>query len=390
MSFWTKWKNALLKRLSFFCRKDRHDNKGENSSPAAGGLNASTGERKILFSKRNIILLGVYLVLVGLFLSLAVVRWGKVPFLEIPGVKEEGVKRETEVEREIGNIIPGEGTRDEGDFSGAAEGEILVEKPAGIKENHLFLTEEEGLDPDAGSESLWDKEADREEEGRGIPEEDDGSLAVQAVDFSLLEAASPLLEWSLHSPFNSYNREALPSGGFLHRFSRGVYFRATPGAPVSALWDGYVVKTGGEDSPYSNSVLIEHDGGYTSYYGNLWEVWVEEGSFINRGESIGLMPHNSSRETVAVTTSKEDQGGRPRQVPLRTILRGYRDGEIVELWSNGGACYGSGNQPNADEKTGIKKAQAPLFHEESPLLYLEVRYRGNSFLDPLKFIPVRN
>ena len=69
MSFWTKWKNALLKRLSFFCRKDRHENKGENSSPAAGGLNASTGERKILFSKRNIILLGVYLVLVGLFLS---------------------------------------------------------------------------------------------------------------------------------------------------------------------------------------------------------------------------------------------------------------------------------------------------------------------------------
>lgn len=381
MSLLTKWKNFLLKRLGVFSRKDRHGNKGESSFPAARQLNA-TRERINILSKRNIALAGVYLVLVVLLLSLTVIRWGKIPFLEIPGI-----------EREMGNVIPGEGAGDKGGFPGVAEGGASAEGPAGMGSNPLLSlgeegTGEEGLVPDAGSENLRGEEADRGEERREIPEED-SSLAVQAVDLSLLKAASPLPEWSLHSSFNAYNREVLPSGGFLHGFSRGVYFRATPGAPVSVLWDGYVVKTGGEDSPYSSSVLIEHDGGYMSYYGNLWEIWVEEGSFINRGENIGLMSHNPPQETLAVSAPNEDQDGRPRQVPVRTILRGYCGGDVVESWGKGPG-YGSGEQANADDNAGIKKAQAPLFYEESPLLYIEVRYRDNTFLDPIKFIPVRN
>ena len=431
MSLLTKWKNALVNRLNVSRIKDRHSNKEESPSPDSSQLNEPGDKRVKIFSRRSVILAGVYLVIVVLLLSLAVLRWGKTPFLEIPGVK-----------REMGDVLPG------GDKTGEIQtenkGEIpTVDQPAekGEQSANPSSLAEGWLTLDSGNE---DRQGHEDGQGSGEPgsegaqaakEEEapveEGLTAVQARDTYLLQAASPLPEWSLHSPFNAYNSYMLPSGGVLHSFSRGVYFRATPSAPVSALWDGYVVKTGGEDSPYSNSVLIKHDGGFTSYYGNLREVWVEEGRFINRGENIGLMPHNPPQETLAVSASNvnresnadqsqdqdqpqaQDQAqaleqpqpqaqdqpqpqpqpqpqdcGPQQQVPIRTILRGYYGGDIVESWGGefGELIYGDEKQAD----TADNMVSASLFYEESPLLYVEVRFSDNSFLDPLEFIPVRN
>jgi hypothetical protein len=394
MSILTKWKNALVNQLNAFRIKDRHSKKEGSPSPGGSPLNESRDKWIKIFSRRSVILAGVYLVLVVLLLSLAVLRWGKIPFPEIPGVK-----------REMGDVLPGGG--ETGEIQLESEGEIpaanqQVENggksanPSSLAEG--WLTLDTGNEEGQGSEREPGIEGGQAEKGKEAPLEE-GLTAVQARDIYLSQAASPLPEWSLHSPFNAYNSYRLPSGGVLHSFSRGVYFRATPGAPVSALWDGYVVKASGEDSPYSNSVLIKHDGGFTSYYGNLWEVWVEEGRFINRGENIGLMPHNPPHGTLAVSTSnvyresnadanRESNTVRDRelqQVPIRTILSGYRGGDIVESWC-GEMIYGDEKQADSADNM----VSAPLFYEESPLLYVEVRFSNNSFLDPLEFIPARN
>ncbi len=425
MSLLTKWKNALVNRLNVSRGKDRHhnkegllskqeiaaenpgpgrpDSKKEFPSPEGSPPNASGDKRSKIFSRSSVTLTGVYLVLTVLLLSLAVLRWGKLPVLEIPGVR-----------REISDLSPGgDGIGEIGEIRIRAEDE--GETPASAADLPL-----ENGGKGAGPPSLaegWPAPATGSAEERGdeeemlpeLPEED--ISAVQARETYLPQAASPLPEWSLHTPFNAYNSDLLPSGGVLHSFSRGVYFRATPGAPVSAIWDGYVLKTGGENSPFSNSVLIKHDGGFTSYYGNLREVWVEEGKYINRGENIGLMPHNLPRETLAVSTSNIYRAGNaglncgtnaaqenaecaegekcaerePRQVPVRTIFGGYRGGDIVETWG-GELIYDGGEQP----ETPGNRASTPLFDETSPLLYLEVRFSNNSFLDPLEFIPARN
>jgi hypothetical protein len=72
-------------------------------------------------------------------------------------------------------------------------------------------------------------------------------------------------------------------------------------------------------------------------------------------------------------------------------LRGYYGGDIVESWGGefgefGGLIYGDEKQAD----TADNMVSASLFYEESPLLYVEVRFSDNSFLDPLEFIPVRN
>jgi murein DD-endopeptidase MepM/ murein hydrolase activator NlpD len=398
MSILTKWKNALVNRLIASRIRDRHSIKEESHSPEGSQLNESRDKSISNFSRRSVIMAGVYLVLVVLLLSLAVLRWGKIPLPEIPGVKREMGDIFSDID-ETGEIR----AENEGEITAAdqpAENREKSANPSSMAEGWLTLEtghlEGQGSEREPGSEG-----AQAEKEGE-VPEKE-GLSAVQARDTYLPQAASPLPEWSLHTPFNAYNSDMLPSGGVLHSFSRGVHFRATPGAPVSALWDGYVVKTGGKDSPYSNSVLIKHDGGFSSYYGNLWEVWVEEGRFVNRGENIGLMPHNPPRDTLAVSTSNVDRENcagvvdqksnakencEPQQVPIRTILSGYRGGDIVESWG-GELQYNNEKQTDTTDNMA-STASTPLFYEESPLLYVEVRFSNNSFLDPLEFIPARN
>lgn len=406
MSILTKWKNALVNRLIASRIRDRHSIKEGSPSPEGSQLNESRDKSISNFSRRSVIMAGVYLVLVVLLLSLAVLRWGKIPLPEIPGVKREMGGIFSDID-ETGEIR----AENEGEITAAdqpAENREKSANPSSMAEGWLTLEtghlEGQGSEREPGSEG-----AQAEKEGE-VPEKE-GLSAVQARDTYLPQAASPLPEWSLHTPFNAYNSDMLPSGGVLHSFSRGVHFRATPGAPVSALWDGYVVKTGGKDSPYSNSVLIKHDGGFSSYYGNLWEVWVEEGRFVNRGENIGLMPHNPPRDTLAVSTSNVDRENcagvvdqksnagagwdsnakencEPQQVPIRTILSGYRGGDIVESWG-GELQYNNEKQTDTTDNMA-STASTPLFYEESPLLYVEVRFSNNSFLDPLEFIPARN
>ena len=196
----------------------------------------------------------------------------------------------------------------------------------------------------------------------------------------LPKAASPLSTWQVSRPFGDYIGEALPSGGMLHTMTRGASLAAAPGAPVAALWEGRVGKIGGGDSSYGRSVVLKHSGGYITFYGNLREVWVEEGDRVSRGEHLGLLPHYPPVEAgpgstatahhpvaaaapagAAATEAPQQKGkdGGEVAVPLKTIHKGMIGGEMeTSAWP-----FAAGN----------------------PLLYLEVR-QGHSYLDPLSFI----
>ena len=329
---------GFFKTVFFRPRKDRQ---GGGESPS------SAQSRGKLFAGRYLLMAGVYLVTVILLLSYVVLKWGKVSAPELPGLESrmDGAFFEGEAVEEELSSVEGDGKKNSSSAEPAA-----TEQAAG---------------PGTGTA---DPEAETfltgEQEARGI----------SATQPPLPQAASPLAEWELYSPFGSYVAEKLPSGGSLHRMTRGVYLQAPPGATVAALWDGAVVKVGNESSPYGKSVLLRHDGGHISFYGNLREVWVEEGRQVSRGENIGVLPPSWAEETEEAKEIREiaAAAGEQGPVPIKTIWKGYA-GEVVASTETGAAP--------AEETFGAG--------EREPLLYLEVRLENN-YLDPLRFIPARN
>ncbi|RJX23187.1 MAG: M23 family metallopeptidase [Dethiobacter sp.] len=324
--------------------------KGDRHASKESLFNAYSREGLGVFPRRYLLLAGAYLVTVVLLLSLVVLKWGKTPLPELPGVEREmeyGLQGKEAVDEEL---QPGQG-------AGEASSGLSVE--AGRE------AQTAGLDGTDQQEAGEEKEA--EKDGEGI---------TTVMPVLLPQAASPLPQWELHSPFGSYIMEKLPSGGSLHRLIRGAYFQATPGAPVAALWDGLVVKVGSKGSPYSNSVLLEHEGGHTTFYGYLREVWVEEGSYVSRGENIGLLPHSSPAGASDEAAPREVSS----PVPMRTIWKGYGEEEVAM----GAERPEAGSEPAEEHSLPVS-----AFYQGNPLLYLELRL-GNSFQDPLKFIPVRN
>lgn len=305
-----------------------------------------------LFPRRYLLIAAGYLVTVVLLLSLVVLKWGRAPVSELPG-------NEQEIE---GGLLEGGLAEEEPE---PAEEPLEEKKEEEEKQNayeqHTDIEEETmeeetmGRDnPDSGG-LQGSPETERDEER---PKE---SAAAQLI---LPLAASPLPQWELYRSFGSYVTEVLPSGGRLHTLSKGAYFLATPGAPVAALWDGLVVKVD------KSSLLLQHEGGYATYYSNLREVWVEEGHGVSRGENIGLMPQILSKDEAMGSPSPPASGS----VPIKTIWKGYA-GEKQAV------------QPEAD--FDLETAAMKVLADGKALLYLEVR-QGNSFLDPLQFIPARN
>jgi len=317
---------------------------------------ASNKEPEGIFPRRYFLIAGAYLVTVVLLLSLVVLRWGKTPAPELPGFERgmEGALLDAEGGDE--KLQPAPGVEEEQRANGS--GSVL--KPA--LEEEISVPEGRGGELPAGTE----QETESKRAAQGAEE-------YAAAQLLFPQAASPLPRWELHSSFGSYVTEKLPSGGSLHRLARGAYFQAPPGAPVSALWDGQVVKVWNSGSHYSSSVLLEHEGGYCTFYSNLREVWVGEGRYVSRGENIGLLPYSLPMEADQENAPAEEPG----PVPIKTIWKGYAGEEVA-------AQPEAGSEPAEDNFLPVS-----AFNEGNPLLYLEVRLENN-FLDPLQFIPARN
>ncbi|MDO9536140.1 MAG: M23 family metallopeptidase [Bacillota bacterium] len=345
-----KWKFALINRLKdlkktmagIFQQKERGVPEDRHKEEEA--LSGSEDGRAGIFSRRYLLLAGIYLVTVVLLLSFVILRWGSVPSPEIPGVERE-IKYSFEEEDNV-------------EYAEEEVGEIY--SGLQVSENNVI------------PEAVDDIEKPGDETDHELQESVE---TFQPADVLLMQAASPLSQWSLHHSYGSYVAEKLPSGGKLHRLLNGAFFRGVPGAPVAALWDGYVLTVGEKEGSYSPYVLLQHDGGYMTFYGNLKEVWVAEGSYISRGENLGILP---SEEGISPVTTAE---GASRKVPIRTIYKGIA-GEVTSGWN-------SEEWQTKDDRSEPAMAAVSTFYKESPLLYLEVR-QGSRFIDPLKFIHTRN
>jgi hypothetical protein len=377
----TKWKTAVIRRLQgtwkgilhfLFSRKgDPGEDKPELEKKTSL-FHAWSKELGGIFPRGYFLLVGSYLFAIALLLVILITRQGKISFLDLPGQFELPGQIESKIESDLPAEEAGRSAAEEaspGVSAPSAEGnnkKDLTAVPTLPVEDEGSRTPEETEEPGAGTEPGANTGT-----GGDAPE---GALRAEASPAEaaqhLPQAVSPVSEWQLCQTFGEYTSEKLPSGGKLHRLARGVSLAVTPGTPVAALWDGRVSKIGGgsssSGSPYSQFVILEHAGGYTTFYGNLREVWVQEGSRIYRGEHLGLLPHFPPDEptpAAAVPASTPASQDKSSEVPLKTIWKGVPgDVDVSPSWP---------------------------YYEGSPLLYLEVR-QGNNYLDPLLFIRARN
>ncbi len=109
---------------------------------------------------------------------------------------------------------------------------------------------------------------------------------------SLNAAASriPLVN-PVHSGYRLSSRFG-PRGGRLHK---GLDMASSLNTPIYATADG-TVKFSGTQSGYGNVVILDHGGGYETYYAHLNRRLVTVGQTISRGDRIALMG-NTGRST---------------------------------------------------------------------------------------------
>jgi murein DD-endopeptidase MepM/ murein hydrolase activator NlpD len=72
-------------------------------------------------------------------------------------------------------------------------------------------------------------------------------------------------------------------------FHKGVDISAPTGTPVHATADGIVVHADTTLSGYGRLVILDHGGGYQTYYAHLSRFFVHVGQEIRRGELVGAV-----------------------------------------------------------------------------------------------------
>ncbi|MCA1944532.1 MAG: peptidoglycan DD-metalloendopeptidase family protein [Desulfovibrio sp.] len=87
----------------------------------------------------------------------------------------------------------------------------------------------------------------------------------------------------------------------------GVDIKAPAGTPVVACWDGTVVFAG-NGGQYGNTVVLEHAGGWRSFYGHSKELTVSPGQTVKAGEQIATVGQ-SGRATGPHLHFEIRQGG---------------------------------------------------------------------------------
>jgi len=106
------------------------------------------------------------------------------------------------------------------------------------------------------------------------------------IPFQPLNAQPSLwpVEGRLLSPFAQRTDPFSGEG----EFHKGVDISAITGTPVHVTADGIVVHAEVE-SGYGKLVIVEHGGGFQTYYAHLSRLFVHSGQTVRRGESIGAV-----------------------------------------------------------------------------------------------------
>jgi len=111
--------------------------------------------------------------------------------------------------------------------------------------------------------------------------------------FGLPYAEPPgLATWHLGQPYGNTTYAFAERGG-LYASGQGMHMGldlvAACGTPVVAIGDGVVLSVDGRGGSPPHNLMIEHAGGYISFYGHLIErPFVAAGQAVTRGEPVGL------------------------------------------------------------------------------------------------------
>ncbi len=78
--------------------------------------------------------------------------------------------------------------------------------------------------------------------------------------------------------------------------NKGVSFGGKMGDPVTAVADGKVIYSDNKLRTYGNLVIVQHQNGYISVYGNNKVNLVKEGDAIKRGQKIAELGNSESTQ----------------------------------------------------------------------------------------------
>lgn len=403
MPFWRKkisqifW-SAALKVLRI--KKNIPDKDSSRDRHAVKKAVSPVPAKKNVYSRRFLYLGGICLAAIVALLLVVLPRVGLLPVPEIPGLDKQWTGLPDD--EPAGEFAQDDNSSPSCTGTETESGTITC--PESPPESFPESAEEEI--PLLSGEPSSGEDVDN---NAGTSSPDTGEDSAGAGDyFPVSPPALPLPSWYLHTAYGDYTSEVLPSGGLMHHRTRGVFLAGTPGASVSALWDGIVVIAGKKSFPYGNFVVLEHEGGYSTLYGNLREIWVKEGEEVSRGENIGLLPHTPaarvnelSKNGVSAEINSPDReavssSGKTTEVSFHTVAGGFK-GDAKEKSEDkaadpekneGDFSSASGHQSDERAEEDNEKTNSS-FHRGNPLLYLELR-RDNRYLDPLLFIEERN
>lgn len=94
-------------------------------------------------------------------------------------------------------------------------------------------------------------------------------------------------------------------------FHPGVDISAPTGVPVKATASGIVIEARYTTGGYGRLVVIDHGGGYQTYYAHLSRIAVQMGQQVHRGETLGAVG-SSGRTTAPHLHYEVRVGGNPR------------------------------------------------------------------------------
>ncbi|MBX3596189.1 MAG: peptidoglycan DD-metalloendopeptidase family protein [Rhizobiaceae bacterium] len=77
----------------------------------------------------------------------------------------------------------------------------------------------------------------------------------------------------------------------------GIDIQVPPGTPVKAAENGVVIYAGDGLKDFGNTVLVRHENGLVTVYGNASELKVKRGQKVRRGEDIALSGVSASTNT---------------------------------------------------------------------------------------------
>jgi len=98
----------------------------------------------------------------------------------------------------------------------------------------------------------------------------------------------PLPEKYMEKITWGYNQDALHPITGKETTHMGIDVAAPTGTPVFATGDG-VVKKAADEKGWGKLVIVEHEGGYASFYAHMDEIEAENGVKVRKGEVIGAV-----------------------------------------------------------------------------------------------------